>query len=155
MKSELPEIAGWIPWGQTERLAHLFLGRLIAEGNPAAAAVLHYLCSASDRKNRVTGVSHWHIGEGLGYSRNTVIKGLAYLAQHNWIKVISNGEGMPNDYVINPSAFWSNTQSKKIQSDFGGSIVAPPKPPEKERPKRKKKAKGKESETVNWPIAAQ
>lgn len=121
------ELSGPVPkkqtFVQTERKAHLALGKLAIK-HPSAAAILHQLIALMDRQCAVC-LSHKTLSDMLGIHQTTVKKAMKVLKDGNWIQVVQIGQnGTVNAYIVNSRVAWADKRDNLKLSRFHAVIVA-------------------------------
>lgn len=108
---------------QTDRKAHLALGKLAVK-HASAAAILHQLIGLMDRKCAVC-ISHQTLAEMLGIHLTTVKKSMKVLREGNWIQQIQIGKsGTVNAYVVNSRVAWADKRENLRLAHFSAQIIA-------------------------------
>jgi cobalamin biosynthesis protein CbiG len=111
---------------QTERTAHIALGKLAVK-YPSAAAVLHSLIGLMDRQCAIC-ISHQTIAEMLGIHLTTVKKAMKILKERNWIQQVQLGpSGTVNAYLVNSRVAWADRRANLRMARFSAVIIANPK----------------------------
>lgn len=112
-------------WVQTERSAHEAWLALMKEA-PAAAKLMHLLCSRIDPSNNAVVTSQKVLSQLCGIHRTTVVKAAKELENRRWIQRVQlGGKGGATAYVVNDRVAWARARKDiPYMSRFSATVLA-------------------------------
>lgn len=91
--------------------------------NPVALKIFMFISKNMDNNNSLC-VSMNALVEILGYSRQTLSKGIKYLKEKGWVCVLKSGTS--NIYILNPDIVWTSYDGQKQYCKFQTNIIVSP-----------------------------
>lgn len=98
------------------------LGELGSE-NPVSLKIFMFIAKHMDNNNALC-VSMKALQEILGYSRQTLYKGVKHLKEKGWLCILKSGT--TNIYILNPEVVWTSYDNQKTYCKFQTNIIVTP-----------------------------